>query len=433
MGKLLAILVGVLLGVGLVAALVTLTAALLVFRVLFYTMMLRRDWVPPIYNVRSLLQRRVTTGVTVAGLALVAAVFAGVLMLSAGIDRTLAATGLSQNVKVIRKGSQTEQQSSIEPKLFNLLGAQAEVAKGADGRPQAGKELVVLIYALKAGATEETQGSNLSVRGVDQKIIELHPLPLVAGRMFTPGTSEIVLGERLVGRFQGAELGGTMTFARRDWKVVGIVDGGGSAFSSEVWTDVEQAMDAFGRRPAFSAITLRLDHPARLETLAARIDADPQLNTLEMKREDRYWADQSEQLSLFVKFLGMFVTVIFTFGAILGAMITMYAQVAARVRELGTLRALGFRRRSVFVSIVHESMLLGLIAGVIGLALASATTLISFGTVNWQTFSEVVFRFELTPTIVVATLLFSSLMGFAGGLLPAVRASRMPIVEATRG
>jgi ABC-type antimicrobial peptide transport system permease subunit len=228
-------------------------------------------------------------------------------------------------------------------------------------------------------------------------------------------------------------MGGQTRFARRDWTVVGVIDGHGSAYDSEIWGDVDQFMDAFQRRPAFSSLTARLKEPAAFSELEARIGADPQLSTLEVKREIDFWAAQSEGFSRFVLALGLSVAIIFAFGAILGAMITMYAQVAARTREIGTLRALGFRRRAVLVSFVIESVLLGLAAGGVGIGCASAMQAVSFSTMNFQSFSEVTFRFHLTGGVVLASTVFAALMGFAGGLLPAMRASRMPIVDATRG
>ena len=304
---------------------------------------------------------------------------------------------------------------------------------GKDGKPLCAAELTVLIYATKSDATTDGDGANLMVRGVSDKSIELHPAAHIEGRMFTPGTSEIVVGRGLQGRFKGARLGDAMRFARRDWKVVGVMDQAGSAFDSEVWGDLEQFEDAFQRRPSFSAVTLRLRDKTALASLDAKLQADPMLNTLAVKREVDYWAAQSEQFSTFVTFLGIFVAVIFSFGAILGAMITMYAQVAARTREIGTLRAIGFRRRSVLVSFVIESVLLAIASGAVGLACASAMQLVSFSTMNFQSFSEVSFRFVLTPGVIGASVFFAALMGYAGGLLPAMRASRMPIVQATRG
>jgi ABC-type lipoprotein release transport system permease subunit len=433
LSKLITLVIGVALGAALLAAVAGLVISLFVVGIFSLTMLVRRDWVPVIYNVRSLTVRGTTTAVTALGLALVVFVFATVLMLASGVKKTLATTGSPGIAKVIRKGSQNEIQSGMLPEQLRLLESQPETALGKDGKGLASAELVVLIFAQKADAATEEEGTNLSVRGLGERGLELHPPLSLEGKNFSPGTSEIVIGKGLMGRFKGARLGDTMRFARRDWKVVGVMDQGGSAYDSEVWGDVEQFEDAFQRRPSFSSVTLKLRDDGALASLKNKLETDPQLNTLDVKSEVEYWAAQSEQMSMFVQFLGIFVAVIFSFGAILGAMITMYAQVAARTREIGTLRALGFRRRSVLVSFVVESVLLSLAAAGIGLAFASLMQLVRFSTINWQTFSEVSFRFTLTPGIIIASTAFAALMGYAGGLLPAVRAARMPIVQATRG
>lgn len=433
MGKLLALALGILLGTGLLAVVATLLISGVAIGVLSIISAARRDWVPVIYNVRSLAVRKVTTAVTAGGLALVVFIFATVLMLASGIRATLIGTGSDINAKVIRKGSITEMQSGVEPEHLRLLSSAPEVAVGKSGKPLSSAELVVLIFALKEGATHESQGTNVTVRGVGPEAIELHPPKSLNGRLWNPGTSEIVIGKSLVGRFQGMRLGSSVHFARRDWTVVGIMDAGGSAYDSEVWGDVDQFMDAFQRRPAFSSITLRLNNEKSIAALEQRLASDPQLNSLEVKSEKRYWAAQSEQFAKFVSFLGIFVALIFSLGAILGAMITMYAQVAARIREIGTLRALGFRRGAVLVSFVLESVLMSLLAGIIGVAGASLMQLASFSTMNFQSFSEITVSFHLTPLIIVVSMLFALIMGYAGGLLPALRASRMPIVSATRG
>ena len=432
LSKIVTLVVGVALGAALLGVVFGLVVSLVLVAALGLTLLVRRDWVPVVYNVRSLGVRRWTTGVTALGLALVVFVFTTVLMLAAGVGQTLKATGSPQNAKVIRKGSQTEVQSGVLPEHLRLLSAAPEVAIGADGKPMASPELVVLIYAVKEHGSE-LDGTNVNVRGVGPEAMALHPPASLEGRMFKPGTSEIVIGKALEGRFRGMRLGGQVHFARRDWTVVGVMDHGGSAYDSEVWGDVDQFMDAFQRRPSFSSVTLRLKDASQLTALKARVENDPMLSQLQVQSEIEYWAAQSEQFATFVRFLGIFVAVIFSFGAVLGAMITMYAQVAARTREIGTLRALGFRRRAVLVSFVAESVILSLAAGAVGMAAASLMRFASFTTMNFQTFSEVSFRFHMTGAIAAASLFFAFLMGFAGGLLPAMRAARMPIVRATRG
>jgi ABC-type lipoprotein release transport system permease subunit len=434
MGQLLALALGVIIGASVVASALGLAVSALLITVFLAMLLIQRRWVPLIYNVRSLGVRKVTTGVTALGLALVVYVFATVLMLSNGISRTLAGNGLPENVKVLRKGSLNEIQSNISPEQVRLMAAQPEVALAKDGQPLASSELVVVMYILKKGAKDQSDGTNLTVRGVGPRAVELHPeIKITEGRTFTPGTSEIILGRSIIGGFENTTLGGTMHFGSRDWKVVGIFEANRTAYQSEVWGDVDQFMDAFHRRPDASSVNLRLKDANAWRALAARTETDPQLNTLEVHQEIDYWAKQSEGFAAFIKYLGLFVSIIFAFGAVLGAMITMYAQVAARTREIGTLRALGFGRHAVLVSFVVESTLLALVSGLVGLAGASFMRFASFSAMNFASFSEVSFRFDLTPDVITATLIFAGLMGYAGGLLPALRAALMPIVKATRG
>jgi len=253
---------------------------------------------------------------------------------------------------------------------------------------------------------------------------------LTAGRMFRPGTAEVIAGRAIGSGFRGAGLGETLRFASRDWTVVGIFDGGRSAFDSEIWGDAEQMLQAF-RRTAFSSLLFRLTDAGRFDEVKATIESDPRL-TLEAKREPRFYAEQAEQLANFIGYLGTTISVIFSIGAIIGAMITMYASVASRTGEIGTLRALGFSRGVILAAFLTEALLLGLVGGAVGLAAASFMQAISISTTNFQTFAEIAFSFTLTPSIVVASLAFALAMGFVGGFLPAVRAARMKIVDALR-
>ena len=241
--------------------------------------------------------------------------------------------------------------------------------------------------------------------------------------MFRPGTSEVIAGRAIASGFQGAGVGETLRFASRDWTVVGVFDAGRTGFDSEIWGDAEQMLQAF-RRLGFSALIFRLADTDRFDAVKQEIESDPRL-TLEAKRETRFYADQSEALSKFISYLGTTISVIFSIGAIIGAMITMYASVASRTGEIGTLRALGFSRTAILVAFLVEALLLGLIGGVVGLAAASAMQAISISTMNFQTFAELAFSFTLTPRIVVASLAFALAMGFVGGFLPAARAARL--------
>jgi len=384
--------------------------------------------IPVSYSFRNLWTRRLTTAFTASGMALVVFVFASILMLSEGLKKTLVTTGSYNNIVVIRKGAGAEVQSGIDRYPASIVETQDEIAIGPDGQRLLAKELVVLINLQKRGSTKPGQ---VVIRGVTGNSFILRPqVKLVRGRLPRPGSSELIAGLSIAKRFQGAGLGETLHFSMRDWNVVGVFDAGNTGFSSEIWGDVDQLMQAF-RRPVYSSILFQLRDPSALEKVKARIENDPRL-TLEAKRETKYYTDQSEMMAKFLRILGMSLTVIFSFGAIIGAMITMYASVANRTAEIGTLRSLGFQRRNILYSFIIEAMLLGLTGGCIGLFFASFLQLFTISTLNFQTFSELAFSFTLTFEIAYKSLLFSLIMGLVGGVLPAVRAARMSIVEALR-
>jgi len=384
--------------------------------------------IPFSYILRNLAKRKLTTALTAGGMALVVYVFATVLMLAAGLKETLVSTGQADNVVVIRRGSQTEVQSGVDRSQAAVIESLPEIATGEDGRALVSQETVVLISLPKR---ETGRPSNVIIRGVMPAGVALRPqVRIVEGRMFRPGSSEIVAGRAVAKGFQGAGVGETMRFASRDWTVVGVFDAGRSGFDSEVWGDAEQMLQAF-RRLAFSSVIFRLADAGRYDAVKARLESDPRL-TLEAKRETQFYAEQSEALAKFISYLGTTISVIFSIGAIIGAMITMYASVASRTAEIGTLRALGFSRSAILAAFLTEALLLGFVGGVAGLAAAAAMQVVSISTTNFQTFAELAFRFTLTPGIVASSLAFALLMGFVGGFLPAARAARLKIVDALR-
>ena len=384
--------------------------------------------IPLAYIARNLWTRRLTTALTAGGLALVVFVFATVLMLDAGLRRTLVTTGEIDNVVVIRKGSETEIQSGLPRDQASIVETNAAVASGPDGRPLAAKETVVLISLLRRG---DNRPSNVVIRGTSSTGLALRPqVQIRSGRLFRPGTSEIIVGSSIAARFDAASLGGRIAFAQREWTVVGIFDAAGSGFDSEVWGDVDQLMQSF-RRTGYSSMVVRLASADAFERFRADVDGDPRL-TLESKREQVFYSDQSKALSTFINVLGLTLSIIFSIGAMIGAMITMYASVANRVGEIGTLRALGFKRRDVLGAFLAESLLLGVVGGVAGLALASLMQYASFSTINFQTFADLSFRFLLTWAVAIKALVFAVVMGLIGGFLPAIRASRLKIVDALR-
>lgn len=383
------------------------------------------------YSLRNMLARRLTTALTVGGMALVVFVFAAMLMLSEGLRTTLVLTGSPDNAVLLRQGAKSEMESAVDRDQAPLVESLPQVARAADGGPLAARELVVLITLNKRGTTKP---SNVVIRGIGPHSLELRPqVKLKEGRMPRFGTSEIIAGESIARRFSGTGIGESLRFAMRDWTVVGIFEAGATGFSSEVWGDVDQLMAAF-RRSSYSVVVGRMnerDGGAGLDGLRAGLAADPRLQ-LEGKRETRFYEEQSEMMAKFLGVLGTMLPAIFSLGAIIGAMITMHAAVANRVREIGTLRAIGFQRRDILRAFLVESLLLGGSGGAIGLLLASTLQFVTISTMNFQTFSELAFSFTLSPRIAIWSLLFGTFMGCLGGILPAIKAARLVIVDALR-
>jgi len=385
--------------------------------------------VPIAYALRNLMTRRLTTSLTVAGMALVVFVFSATLMLAEGLRQTLVETGSPDNVIVTRRSANSEVQSAVERDQALIVESRPEVAIAANGAPLAARELVVIVNLARR---DTGQPSHVQVRGIAPASAGLRPqVRLVSGRWPRPGTLEVATGASIARRFVGAGEGESLRFGMRNWQVVGVFAAGATAFNSEVWGDVEQMLQAF-RRPVYSSLTFRLRDVAAFPRLKDELEKDPRL-TLEARRETRYYADQSEMMAKFLRILGLTLTVIFSCGAVIGAMITMYAAVANRTVEVGTLRALGFGRRGILLAFVVEALLLGLAGGVTGVGGAALLQLLTISTLNWQTFAELTFGFALTPEIAGLSVLFALGMGLAGGLLPALRAARMPIVVALRG
>ena len=384
--------------------------------------------IPFSYIFRNLWTRKVTTLLTAGGMALVVFVFAAVLMLDAGLRKTLVSTGTMDNAILLRASAQTEIQSGVYRDQASLVETLPEVARGADGEPMVSKETLVLTQIPKRGSDRP---QNVIVRGLPQVGLLLRPqVHIVEGRMFRPGTSEVVIGRSIADNFDGVEIGERQRFAGRDWTIVGVFDGGKSGFDSEMWGDVEQMMQAF-RRTAYSSVIVRLRDREAFADLARRIGEDQRL-VLDVKQEPLFYEEQSKQLSTFISYLGITLSIIFSVGAMIGAMITMYAAVASRTGEIGTLRALGFRRSSILAAFLLESTLLALVGGAMGLGLASMLQAFTITTMNWQSFSQLAFGFDLTPRIVAVTLLFAVFMGLAGGFLPSLRAARLEIVDSLR-
>ncbi len=383
--------------------------------------------IPLSYSYRNLLARRLTSFLTAAGMALVVFVFAAALMLTAGLRQTLVATGSYDNAVILRAGSETEVQSAIDRSQSGIISSQPEVAMGPEG-PLVASEAIVLINLPKRGTNNP---ANVMIRGVQPASFALRrEVKLAEGRWFKPGSNELVAGAQVARRFKGAGLGETLRFAMRTWRIVGVFDAGNTGFSSEIWGDVEQLLQAF-RRTVFSSVIMRLKDPLAFEGLKARLEADPRL-PVQVRREVEFYEAQSKRLADFIRILGMVLTGIFGLGAVLGAMVTMYAQVGARIGEIGTMRALGFPRRDILLAFLLEAALLGAAGWAIGLIPASLLNFYTLSTVNWSSFAEISFRFSLTMSIVLQSLAFGVGMGLLGGLLPAFKAARLPVLDALR-
>lgn len=384
--------------------------------------------VPFSYGIRNLMTRKVTTILTAGGMALVTFVFAAVLMLAEGLEQTLVDTGSPDNAIVLRGAAETEVSSVIERDAAAIVEVQPEVSLTGEGNPIAAKETLVLVALPKRGTGSPT---NVVVRGVGPHSMRLRQqVKLIAGRNVNPGSREVIAGRSMAEAIAGGSLGGVLRFALTDWTVVGVFDAGKTAFNSELWADVDQLMAAF-RRNGYSAVILNVPGSKTFTDFQKRLEGDPRLS-VQVKREVAFYRGQSEVMSTFIRVLGMAMTVFFSIGAILGAMVTMYTAVANRTREIGTMRALGFRRRSILAAFLTESLLLGLLGGTVGVAGASLLQFLTISTMNWETFSELAFGFTLTPQIALFTMGFALAMGFFGGLFPAWRASRLEIVEALR-
>ncbi len=384
--------------------------------------------IPFSYGMRNLLTRKVTTILTAGGMALVAFVFAAVLMLAEGLEQTLVDTGSPDNAIVLRGAAETEVSSVIDRNSASIIEVQPEVAQTGEGNPLASKETLVLVALPKKGTGQPT---NVVVRGVGPYSMRLRPqVKLIAGRHIRPGSREVIAGRSMAEAIAGGSLGEVLHFALADWTVVGVFDAGKTAFNSEIWADVDQLMSSF-RRDGYSAVILKVPGRPAFTDLQRRLEGDPRLS-VQVKREIAFYRTQSEVMSTFIRVLGMAMTMFFSIGAILGAMVTMYTAVANRTREIGTMRALGFGRRSILAAFLIESLILGLIGGTVGVSGASLLQFLTISTMNWETFSELAFGFSLTPKIALLTMGFALAMGFFGGLFPAWRASRLAIVDALR-
>jgi len=380
------------------------------------------------YNLRSMIVRKGTAAMTAMGIAMVVAVFVMTMAIAQGFRGALVASGSNENAILLRKGATSETVSAVLKPQLPLIESMPQVARTADGQALASPELVVIISLPRAS---DDHPANVPLRGVGPRAFEVrNTLQFVEGHRFTPGTREINVGKQAVARFKGLTLGSDVKFGGVAWKVVGIFTADDASFESEVWGDVDLMMPAF-QRNGYQSVTVKLVDPSAFDSFQAAVGNDPRLD-LKPNRERDYYEGQSETTGTLIRIFAIFVTAILSIGAVFGAVNTMYAAVAYRTREIGTLRALGFSRLRIVTAFLAESVALALVGGVVGCIIALPVHGLSTGAMNMTSFSELAFKFRITPALLAGGLLFSAVMGAVGGLLPALRAARIPVARALR-
>jgi putative ABC transport system permease protein len=385
--------------------------------------------IPLSYNYRSLAGRPVSTAFTALGIGLVVAVFIAMLALANGFAAALSTTGSAQNVLVLRKGADNEMSSAITREIASIIAATPYVAKGADGAPLTSPEVYVVIPLGRDGDT--TKLANVVLRGVSERVWDVRAnLSLVGGVRPSVGQNEVCIGQKLVGRFAGTEVGGTMDFAGRPWKVACVFSAGGSSFESEIWGMNEQVMPVM-RGEVFQSLTFRLTDAAAFPEAERLLEGDERLQ-VDAHQEVTFYSNQSKMLGMMLKILAGLITSIMAVGAVFGAINTMFAAVAARRSEIAVLLTLGFKPTSILMSFLVESMFLALVGGIIGCLIALPTNGMVASTINWATFSDIAFAFRVTPLLLLEGLGFALVMGLVGGFFPALRAARMQVVQAIR-
>jgi putative ABC transport system permease protein len=384
---------------------------------------------PISYNARNVKTRWRVSLLAVIGIALVVAVFVILLAMRAGFAYSLRSTGDPSNAMVVQRGSGSELTSWVPLDHRRKIVVDPRIAAGKDGTPMASPEIVIVGNMPRRADGAPT---NVTIRGVTAKAFDVRTsVRIVEGRMFQPGLYEVIVGERIAKRMAGLDLDASIPIQRHGWKIVGIFRADGSAFESEIWGDLDTMAEPFHRSGGSNSLIVRLEDPSTLEAFDKWIRDDPEMQ-LQADDEAEYYAEQSGALGGSLLFLAGFVSITMGIGAVFGAMNTMYAIVSARTREIGTLRALGFSRRSILFSFVVESVMLALLGGALGCLLALPMN--GFTTASGQTasFSEVAFAFRVTPDLMIRGLIFAAIMGLFGGLLPSFRAARLPITSALR-
>jgi putative ABC transport system permease protein len=386
--------------------------------------------IPIVYNLRSMRHRWVSAVVAVLGIAGTVGVFLAMLSMARGFRATLVSSGSHSNVLVRRSGASSEMDSGINLQQVQVLQDKPGIARDSNGRPEVSPEVIVVAaFPLITTGTD----ANVQVRGVTEEVLQVRKnVHMLEGRFFQPGLAELIIGKNVASTYEGLEMGRQIAFGGGTWNVVGVFDAGGSAFDSEIWVD-SRVLNQVYKRPdnLFQDVTVSLTSPAAFGQFKDSITADPTL-TMQLDYEDEYYARQSQVLTTLITVLGTIVALIMGVGAVIGALNTMYSAVAERSREIATMRAIGFGGGSITISFIFEALLIALIGGVVGCLAVLPLNGYTAGTMNMQTFSHLAFAFRITLPLLGIGLIFALLMGFVGGVPPAIRAATRPIATALR-
>lgn len=389
--------------------------------------------IPLLYNFKSVLIRWRATAATIAGVAAVVTVYILMQAMAAGLEKSSANTGDPRNIMIVRKGSTAESSSQITREQLQVIRYLPQIERDDKGQPLVSADLVVIMNLPRRDGAGE---ANVTMRGLTPLGVQLRPqVKLANGRWFTSGKREAVVSVKMAARFANTDLGQKFRTGGNELTVVGWFDGGDTAFDSEMWMDADEARSIFDREN-YSSLLVRVGHTNAAAELLARIESDKRM-PLKGELETRYYAEQTKTAGP-IKFLGTFLATAMSIGAVFAAMNTMYASVGARTREIGTLRVLGFRRRTILASFNLEGVILSGIGGLCGCALALLAQWfcvafgVRFGTLSFNTFSEVIFQFRVTPALMIQGVLFAVVVGIIGSFLPAIRASRLPVIAALK-
>jgi len=382
-----------------------------------------------VFNLRTIPERRGSAVAAAVGIGGVAAVLVGVLSIAEGFRAAMSVSGADDVAIVLRSGADTEMTSGLSREEVRLIADAPGVARTADG-PLASAELFVMIDLPKRSTGTD---ANVPLRGVEKAAIPVRgDIRLIEGRAFEPGRNEVMVGAGAARAFAGLEIGETLRVGQHQWKVVGTFTGGGGAAESEIWTDAAVLQPAYHRGDSFQSVYVKLASAEMFDPFKTALMTNPRLK-VKVLRQSEFLAEQSSMLTGFIENFGVFIAALMALGALFGALNTMYSAVAARTREIATLRALGFGSSPVILSVIVESLALALLGGAAG----AATAFLAFdgfqaATINWQTFSQVAFSFSVTPRLVAGAVVWSATIGLLGGLFPAIRAARLPIAAALR-